>query len=235
MSNFTMPTLTPREGYRLWASSYDRELNALVALEERCLKPLLPGLAGKDVVDLACGTGRWLQYLLSCGVRFVVGIDFSEEMLAQATRRTPLRGGLVCGDCLRLPLRSSSADLVLCSLALSHLQDLGAFAREVTRIARRGADVFITDVCPDARIRGWRVTFRHDDEVCEIRNQYFTLEFILRTLGQAGLRLVSLEQPGFSEWEYPIFVARGKERLYEQAIGAPAILICHFRADWVKA
>ena len=235
MSNSTMPTLTPREGYRLWASSYDRELNALVALEERCLKPMLPSLASKDVVDLACGTGRWLQYLLSGGVRFAVGIDFSDEMLAQAARRTQLRSGLVCGDCLRVPLRSSSADLVLCSLALSHLQDLGAFAREVERIARPGADVFITDICPDARMRGWRVTFRHDDEVCEIRNQHFTLEFILLTLGQAGLRLVSLEQPGFSEWEYPIFVARGKERLYEQAIGAPAILICHFRADWVKA
>jgi hypothetical protein len=50
--------LSPSEGYRVWASSYDREANPMLSLEQRILATLLPPVAGLDVVDLGCGTGR---------------------------------------------------------------------------------------------------------------------------------------------------------------------------------
>ena len=34
--------VSPGEGYKLWAASYDGDLNPLLALEERALRPMLP-------------------------------------------------------------------------------------------------------------------------------------------------------------------------------------------------
>src|SRR5215831_6355504 len=63
-SNGTVPgktgiteVLRPSEGYDRWAVTYDSALNPLLALEERCVFPLLPALQNLRVLDLACGTG----------------------------------------------------------------------------------------------------------------------------------------------------------------------------------
>ena len=54
-----------QEGYERWAPTYDHDPNPLLALEERQLKLMIPPLKGKRVLDLACGTGRWLAWLMT--------------------------------------------------------------------------------------------------------------------------------------------------------------------------
>ena len=41
----TISCLSPAEGYRLWATTYDDEPNPMLSLEQRILEPLLPSLA----------------------------------------------------------------------------------------------------------------------------------------------------------------------------------------------
>ena len=60
----------------------------MLSLERRILEPLLPPLADLDVIDLGCGTGRWLQILHAAGARRVLGVDFSPEMFAQSRNST---------------------------------------------------------------------------------------------------------------------------------------------------
>ena len=55
------------EGYQRWALTYDDDPNPLLAREERHLLPLLAALHGKRILDLACGTGRWLEKLTGLG------------------------------------------------------------------------------------------------------------------------------------------------------------------------
>ena len=76
------------EGYKLWAPAYDRDPNPLLALEERQLTPLLPDLKQKAVIDVACGTGRWLEKLMDRGARSGFGVDLSRAMLAVARTKT---------------------------------------------------------------------------------------------------------------------------------------------------
>jgi malonyl-CoA O-methyltransferase len=81
-----METTEPRrvdahEGYRLWAREYDRAPNPFLALERRFLGALLPPIHDKVVLDLGCGTGRWLKYFAEQGPRRLVGVDLSAEML----------------------------------------------------------------------------------------------------------------------------------------------------------
>ena len=55
------------EGYERWAPTYDHAPNPLLAREERHLLPLLEDLQSKRMLDLACGTGRWLEKLATRG------------------------------------------------------------------------------------------------------------------------------------------------------------------------
>src|SRR5271167_4068657 len=91
--------VTLQEGYERWAPTYDRDPNPLLALAERQLQLMIPPLEGKRVLDLACGTGRWLAWLMTGGASLGVGVDFSPAMLAAATEKTAVHGRLVQADC----------------------------------------------------------------------------------------------------------------------------------------
>lgn len=225
-------TSTPRasllEAYDLWAESYD-EPNPLHALEERILRPLLPNLQDKDVLDVACGTGRWLGKLLSRGARAGWGIDLSPGMLARASSRPSLRGRLARADCLTLPLRPEIADLIICSLAASHVNDLGGLARELAQVARHRADLFITDFHPQGHARGWRRTFRHGGEVLEVPSVAHSLAEVRRAFERAGFQFVRGEEPCLGEPEKETFERRGREELFETACESPVIYVFHFK------
>ena len=217
------------EGYDLWAPTYDSHPNPLLGLEERKLKPLLPDLRQKVALDVACGTGRWLERLLGLGASLGVGIDFSPAMLAAARAKAVLAGRLVRGDCLSLPFASRSADLLVCSLAVGHLRDLPTFARELARVARPQADLYVTDLHPASYARGWRTGFRHQGEELEIVTISLPAGQITATFASEGFEAVELLEAHLGEPERPIFVQRGKEHLFGAASSVPALLICHFR------
>jgi predicted TPR repeat methyltransferase len=83
-----------QEGYRLWSRSYDRDLNPVVALERRVVRELLGPLSGRCFLDVATGTGYWLNYARSRGAR-VYGVDLSAEMLAEAASKPGLKERLI--------------------------------------------------------------------------------------------------------------------------------------------
>src|SRR5579872_6641485 len=149
-----------QEGYERWAPSYDRDANPVLVLEQRQLGMMLPPLDGKQALDLACGTGRWLDLLLTHGARSVVGVDFSPAMLAVAGGKPTVKGRIIQADCRALPLANGVFDLVICSFALGHLSDLRGVAREVGRVTKPRADVYVSDLHPQAYRLGWQTGFR---------------------------------------------------------------------------
>ena len=72
------------EAFRLWAEVYDSQSNPMLALEQRFLANLLSGISGANVVDVGCGTGRWLAALTAESPKSLTGIDSSPEMLSRA-------------------------------------------------------------------------------------------------------------------------------------------------------
>ncbi|MGD0226654.1 MAG: methyltransferase domain-containing protein [Terriglobia bacterium] len=92
--------ISVEEGYERWAPTYDRDPNPLLALEERQLQLMIPPLKGKRVLDLACGTGRWLAWLMAAGATSGVGVDSSRAMLDVAKGKSAARSRLVQADCL---------------------------------------------------------------------------------------------------------------------------------------
>lgn len=223
------------EGYKLWAPCYDRDPNPLLALEERELLPLLPSSAGRDVVDVACGTGRWLVKLLGSGARSAVGVDVSGAMIEVARTKLPpelsLKGHLVRADSTALPLRSESADLVVCSFAVGHFGDLVSSVRELARVARPGAGVFVTDLHPGGYARGWRTGFRLPGVSAPIEIEAFSYstEQLRAAFVCQGLEVVRFLEARLGEPERAVFARAAKSHLFESACQVPAVLICQLR------
>lgn len=140
----------------------------------RCLlEPL--GLSGLQVLDLACGAGRWLQPLAQAGAH-VVGVDLSWPLLeraAQMRRQTQLHFDLLRCDMLHIPLQSNSRDLVLSMFTSFGYfdepeQDI-AVLRETRRVLRGGGQLFLdvfnahrvrTNLVPETRRRAGRFAVR---------------------------------------------------------------------------
>ena len=101
---------------------------------------------GGSVLDIACGTGRYTELLLSHGFR-VGGVDISPEMLEFARVRAGGNPNLLFlqnGDAEKLPFEDQQFDGVTC-MRLFHRVPPGPrqqMLREVKRVGRRWAILF---------------------------------------------------------------------------------------------
>src|SRR5262249_28118334 len=69
------------------------------------------GLAGRRVLDLACGAGRYSRALAAGGAT-VVGLDLSAPLLAAASRTVTADVAFVRGDMRCLPFRDATFEVV---------------------------------------------------------------------------------------------------------------------------
>ena len=221
--------LRPAEGYDRWAGTYDSGLNPLLALEERCVFPLLPPLQSLRVLDLACGTGRWFNFLVTRGASTLVGVDLSKRMLSVSASKKNCRSRLVRADIAHLPFLPSHFDFAICSFAVGHVSDIGLFARECRRVLKPKASLWLTDVHPEAYKAGWRTGFRDQSGRVEIETVTRTTEELVRAFRDAEFQSAELNQFGFGLAEKTIFLRSGRRRSFPNACRTPAILLCQFR------
>ena len=222
-------SVSAAEGYERWAPAYDWEPNPLLAREERHLLPLLRNLQSKRVLDLACGTGRWLERLMTQGCASGVGIDRSAGMLRVAGEKCAITGRLARAACESLPFCGTVFDLAILSFALGHISDLGSMIRDLARVTKPEADLFVSDLHPDAYDRGWRVGFRDQSSAVQIETFSRATEEILRQFCSHGFECVTQATLWLEEPEKPIFVRAGKADRFAQACQSPAVLVLHFR------
>jgi malonyl-CoA O-methyltransferase len=213
--------VSAREGYTLWADTWDTTPSPIVALEERALRPWIAGLHPRRAVDVGCGTGRWTTRLSA------VGVDASPAMLGVAASKPGLRGRLAVGDATALPIASSAADLVLCALTLGHTRNPLAAMREFARILAPGGTLLLTDFHPAAAALGWRRTFRRDEQVYELENHTYTVD---QLRAAADLELAECAEATIGEPERALFDAAGRPELFEAACRTPAVLLTR----WVR-
>ena len=112
------------------------------------LRALVQDLGPERILEVGCGTGRWLAELGRAG-HAVFGLDLSRAMLSQA--RSQLKPGasdLACGRALRLPFPGRTFDLVYCVNALHHFGGPRAFVAEARRLLRPGGALAVVGMDP---------------------------------------------------------------------------------------
>jgi malonyl-CoA O-methyltransferase len=169
--------LEPRDAYALWAASYPpRAHNPVMHAEERAMLALLPAdLHGQSVLDVGCGSGRYMLHALDRGATRVTGIDPSVEMLERAREELDAyhHAGeikLVHGSLEGLPVPDACADLTICGLAIGHLDRLQPALAELRRASQPGGAVLCSDVHPIGHALGWVRDFKSGDRHYAVRH-----------------------------------------------------------------
>ena len=105
---------------------------------------MLPALAGKDVVELGCGTAYFGAWLKRAGARRVVGVDVTPAQLATAARvneQTGLGLELVEANAEETGLPDESFDLVISEYGASIWCDPDKWVPEAARLLRPGGEL----------------------------------------------------------------------------------------------
>jgi demethylmenaquinone methyltransferase/2-methoxy-6-polyprenyl-1,4-benzoquinol methylase len=100
--------------------------------------------SGDRVLDACCGTGDLAIEARRAGAK-VVGVDFSEAMLARARRKEPTIEW-IRGDVLALPFDDSSFDAVTVGFGVRNVDDLEAGLRELRRVLREDGRLGILEI-----------------------------------------------------------------------------------------
>ncbi len=127
----------------------DLQSFGLHRLWKRRLVSLAEPAPGRVMLDLCCGTGDVALSLAARGAA-VVGLDFSEPMLAVARRRNapgrpPVKVVFVQGDALRIPFGDGTFDTVTISYGLRNLASVEEGLREMWRVAKPDGRLLVLD------------------------------------------------------------------------------------------
>jgi demethylmenaquinone methyltransferase / 2-methoxy-6-polyprenyl-1,4-benzoquinol methylase len=100
---------------------------------------------GDRVLDACCGTGDLAVAARKAGAGKIVGLDFSEPMLARARRKAP-ELDWVQGDVLELPFEDASFDAAVVGFGVRNVEVLAAALRELRRVLRPGGRLGILEI-----------------------------------------------------------------------------------------
>ena len=178
------------------------------ALEQPALIRMLPDVRSLTVVDLGCGSGGLARQLHRRGAALVVGVDPSANMLALAPEgEGPSFVRSLAED---VEFRSETVDLVVSSLALHYVADLGAVAKRIVEWLRPGGQLVASMEHPIVTANGSRPPgasgfelARYADEgprspswfIGGVTKYHRTVSSIFGSLTAAGLVVLELAEP----------------------------------------
>jgi malonyl-CoA O-methyltransferase len=191
------PKAPIRVGYDRWSEIYDHEANPLIGLEEPVVKDALGDVAGLEVLDLGCGTGRHTLWMANAGAS-VTAIDFSEGMMEKARAKAGAEKVrfLVHDLHERLPFDDGSFDRVVSGLVLEHLHDMAPFFSEARRVLKPGGRAVVSGMHPAMFLRDVRARFRDPatGEKVEPGSVEHTIGDVVMAAVRAGFALAGIDE-----------------------------------------
>ncbi len=229
MSGRAAAPLPVEAAYRIWAESYDEE-NPLTTLDRRAAALLTPPLAGRTLLDAACGTARRLTFDGIAGPRLAAGIDLVFEMLHRGRADAARPRTTAAGNLRALPFSSSRFDVVWCRLAAGHLPAIAPLYRELARVLAPGGRAIVTDFHPAAIAAGHRRLFRDASGKSHLVTHVVHLpEAHEQAASAEGLHLESrIDLPIGDDVRFFFERADALDR-YERDRGLPLLLALRFR------
>ena len=157
-----------QQAYNAWSETYDSVENKTRDLEARSLRASISG-ENLEILEIGCGTGKNTAFLLTKAAN-LIGADFSAEMLEKA--KAKIRDEHV--EFRQMDLRESwdfaenSFDLVTCSLALEHIENIGFVFFEANRVLKNNGRFYIGELHPFKQYQGTKARFETGAGVFEL-------------------------------------------------------------------
>ncbi len=158
-----------QQAYDVWSETYDAIENKTRDLEAKALRELILPTAPLDILEIGCGTGKNTEFLRTRAKR-LVGADFSAEMLGKARAKSAAANV----EFRRLDLREewnlaeNSFDLIICSLALEHIENIDFVFAQARKVARSGGRFYVGELHPFKQYQGSKARFETGSGVFEL-------------------------------------------------------------------
>lgn len=174
------------------------------------IEPLTPDLT---VLDVACGAAHATE-TIAAGVREVVGIDLTRELLELGRARLAAAGVrnvlLQEGDAAALPFVDESFDLVYCRSSLHHFADPALAVSEMLRVCRHTGRVVLLDLI--APIPGTREQFDHLHRLVDPSHAQAFLEAELPTLIPDGAAAITYAETSIARLPLDVAITEQSAR-----------------------
>ena len=107
-------------------------------------RSVLELVAGRRVLDIACGTGYGTQ-LMATTAKHVHGVDYSADSIAYAKGHyAATNAAYLEGDALAIPLKDHSVDVVVSFETIEHIPDYQGYLKEIKRVLVPGGTVVVS-------------------------------------------------------------------------------------------
>lgn len=188
-------TLYETEKYHWWYSVRKKIIRDLINSYANSQKNI-------KLLDIGCGTGELLKELPPLGDVF--GIDSSPQAIAFCKEKGLKNVSVAEGT--KIPFPNNSFDVILCLDVLEHIQDDSAVLKEIYRVAKMGAIIFIF-------VPTFKFLWGRSDEVSHHLRRY-RLPELRKKIEQNGLKVIRSSYFNFFLF-FPILAARWLVRLFK--------------------
>lgn len=182
------------EAYDSWSETYDAVENKTRDLEARALREMI---AGDDlkILEIGCGTGKNTEFLRA-KAKHIIGADFSTEMLERAKAKINAENVEFRWLDLREKwnLDENSFDLITCSLALEHIENLDFVFAEARQVLRSGGRFYIGELHPFKQYQGSKARFETGSGVYELECFVHHVSEFFEAAKQNDFALVELKE-----------------------------------------
>lgn len=157
-----------QQAYNSWSETYDSVENKTRDIEARSLREMISG-ENLDILEIGCGTGKNTEFLQTKAAR-LIGADFSAEMLEKAKAKITAENV----EFRQMDLRESwdfagnSFDLITCSLALEHIENIDFVFAEAKKVLRKDGRFYIGELHPFKQYAGTKARFETGSGVFEL-------------------------------------------------------------------
>jgi SAM-dependent methyltransferase len=174
---------------------------------------------GKDVLEVACGTGQGVGYLAGLANSLAAG-DYSEAILKIAEKHYGGRFAFKRFDAQNMPYPDDSFDVVILFEAIYYLPDTPRFFAECKRVLRAGGVLLIASANKDLYdFNPSPHSFRYYG-VSELNSELKKLGFTCRFFGDSPIGAVSPRQKLLR----PLKMVASRLGLIPKSMGAKKLL-----------
>lgn len=209
---------TQRTAWNSAAETYNslhEDGSSLIGLGQREILALLGDVAGREILEIGCGSGKGCVALTRHGAQ-VTGVDVSDAQLALARQRAEEAGvavRLLQGDGAALPpLPAAHFDAIIANFSLLYIEDIAVCLDGCARLLRPGGRLIFAQDHPiracfwDAEMEEESVLPARsyfDDTPLEwtytgtdvpMRSFHRTLAWWINSLHEAGLQVTALRE-----------------------------------------
>lgn len=183
------------KSYNSWAGQYDTNENKTRDLDKKATIETLSKYDFENVLELGCGTGKNTAWLIT-KAKFIIGLDFSEEMLSKAKSKINSDKIKFVQADLKKPweIQNEFADLITCSLTLEHIKDLDFIFNQAYQKLKSGGKFFICELHPARQYLGSKAKYETGKGIEELEVYIHHISEYLNSGKNNSFKLIELNE-----------------------------------------